>query len=578
MRAGFCQGSILAFLQASVSLLVFCFSACTPIQVNTRAWKAPEGDPGFPELKQDLAPPWLRDRPRFGIAFSGGGTRAAAAAIGQLRALEQLGWLDQARYISAVSGGAWTVVPFTYLPENYSEETFLGDYTPPGALTAETLKKAPPKSMAGAISTSWIGWGTVGGMLTLHGDESFSLAIGQAFLKPFGLDDRRKFFGSHEEALAQVLADNQEGLTDDDFYLTRRGRPYLILGGTLVKGKHFQKKYLYPLEITPLYTGTKLYSSLTTVFGRHIEVGGGYIESFAYDSKDRQPTSETTYQVTLGSGMHRFTLSDAIGTSGAAPQKTFLQLLGIDYLCFPEFQHWPVGSADPAHEISHGDGGHVDNLGLMPLLARKVENILVFVNTQTRFSPQTGRLYGDVEELFDDKGCKPEELDLKKGYRPCNFVFNGTKLDELREGFRRRKSTNDNKPKEEPLVYCDTYDVMKNVYYGIEPYAPKICWVYLDRTETWIQEISGSPQYPQNTSQALKGLVAGKGRFKTFPNFLTFFDAGLEIVRLDKFLVNAAANLTTWSVFESKDYLAKELGLPLKPSVPETDGDSDARK
>ena len=34
-------------------------------------------------------------------------------------------------------------------------------------------------------------------------------------------------------------------------------------------------------------------------------------------------------------------------------------------------------------ELAHGDGGFGDNLGVLPLLARQVHNILVFVNTST---------------------------------------------------------------------------------------------------------------------------------------------------------------------------------------------------
>ena len=42
-----------------------------------------------------------------GIAFSGGGTRSASATLGQLRGLEQNGWLARVRYMTAVSGGSW---------------------------------------------------------------------------------------------------------------------------------------------------------------------------------------------------------------------------------------------------------------------------------------------------------------------------------------------------------------------------------------------------------------------------------------------------------------------------------------
>src|SRR3954465_7942145 len=50
----------------------------------------------------------------FGIAFSGGGTRSAAAVLGQLRALHELKWLESVRYMSAASGGAWGAVPYAF--------------------------------------------------------------------------------------------------------------------------------------------------------------------------------------------------------------------------------------------------------------------------------------------------------------------------------------------------------------------------------------------------------------------------------------------------------------------------------
>ena len=76
-----------------------------------------------PELADErLAVPWLKDRPSFGIAFSGGGTRSAAASLGELRALHDLGWLARARHISANSGGSWAAVPYTYLPTAIPEE------------------------------------------------------------------------------------------------------------------------------------------------------------------------------------------------------------------------------------------------------------------------------------------------------------------------------------------------------------------------------------------------------------------------------------------------------------------------
>ncbi|MCP4300045.1 MAG: hypothetical protein GY783_05640, partial [Gammaproteobacteria bacterium] len=83
--------------------------------------------------------PWLEDRASFGIAFTGGGTRSASATLGELRALNDLGWLDRARYISSNSGGSWVTVPYTYLPQAIGDDRFLGEPIPPSQLSDANL-------------------------------------------------------------------------------------------------------------------------------------------------------------------------------------------------------------------------------------------------------------------------------------------------------------------------------------------------------------------------------------------------------------------------------------------------------
>ena len=86
-------------------------------KVKCKTWVR-DGSFKFPEL-DDLS---LAGRPNVGVAFSGGGTRAAAAALGQLRALDQLGALQRMRYISSVSGGTWACIPYVYLPRPFSDK------------------------------------------------------------------------------------------------------------------------------------------------------------------------------------------------------------------------------------------------------------------------------------------------------------------------------------------------------------------------------------------------------------------------------------------------------------------------
>ena len=66
---------------------------------------------------------------------------------------------------------------------------------------------------------------------------------------------------------------------------------------------------------------------------------------------------------------------------------------------FPYFTHYAVRSGEPVlltKEMAHGDGGFGDNLGVLPLLARQVHNILVFVNTSTQFFAGERRRQGVV--------------------------------------------------------------------------------------------------------------------------------------------------------------------------------------
>src|SRR6185503_4325489 len=79
-------------------------------EVSPTFWNSTSGDASLPESKllDDLK------KADVGVAFSGGGTRSASATIGQLRALARNGWLARVRYVTAVSGGSWAAVPFTY--------------------------------------------------------------------------------------------------------------------------------------------------------------------------------------------------------------------------------------------------------------------------------------------------------------------------------------------------------------------------------------------------------------------------------------------------------------------------------
>lgn len=536
--------------------------------VKARTWDTENNPESFPEINDEaVAVPWLADRPSFGLCFSGGGTRSATATLGQLRALDALGWIDKARYIGANSGGTWTTTPYTFLPAQYDEQVFLGGYHPPSSLNDDILhpKDEDRHSMASVIHDSV----TIDKIFAVRkGDEAYAHIVGKIFLDPFGLHDLGKFFCFHEGALSHILDGNSKAndrkhyLKKDDFYLARERRPFLILVGTmLAQQKAANPDELYLIEMTPLYVGVRRrFVFDTEVKGTKAKkvIGGGYVEPFGYDSFPPSEKIGDRWKVRLKghwsdigkdsplNKRYRFTLSDAIGASSAAPLVT-LTSKGIRNFVFPEFRHWATkDTADPnafdaMNELQHGDGGDIDNLALMPLLARQIENILVFINTRCKFAHTGSGESVSEDEMTDDL----ISLFRKTNKLKHNVVFSQgqTNLSEICRAFKECRAQG------KPLVHCQTYDVIENHRHDIRPYKSTICWVYLDRAQKWIDAL------PDDGQRLVQELKQGSGKFDEFPHYGTFLEKKARLIDLDRERVQALSNLAAWTVFEAAEYI-----------------------
>jgi hypothetical protein len=249
----------------------------------------------FPE-QEPTSHVWqdLQNRADFGLCFSGGGTRSASATVGQLRALHKLGVLDKVRYTAAASGGSWALVPYTYISDN-SLINFLGPYVSPVSLTSKTNMEPGKDSLTKAISEAAVTLKGLGYLVTLRGAEEYARTISDRFLKPFGLGDPKKWFTWNEPTGKEILQRNPQleaaGLGGN--YKATTGRPFPIIGATIrfydilpsATSKSQVKRI--PVEYTPLYSGVRQWWPPN--HHTPAPIGGGYVESFAYDSI--QPTN-----------------------------------------------------------------------------------------------------------------------------------------------------------------------------------------------------------------------------------------------------------------------------------------------
>lgn len=525
--------------------------------VRARYYPSQDRPDFYPELAAEsgLAIPWLADRRRhFGVAISGGGTRSASAALGQLRAMAHLGWLDKLGYISTVSGGGWTSTPFVFLPPSYDDRLFLGEAKGPGQLKKEDFLEVIPGSMAWTITEASLIPELIREAWQGAGDETAGRAIGNIFLAPFGLDDHTRLVTFHQDALASALAANHRRpdqpywLEEGDFYHVRPGRPFLILGTTLtrIENSRLQERRLHA-ELTPLYCGVRRLFKRAGV-GR-LPIGGGYVETLGFDSRAPHAVDDRHVYVEIGAARHRFTLSDMMGASGALFRE-LVDVTGINFLGFAQFRHWPLVDLGQIEEqeYGHGDGALLENLGLMPLLARQVENIVVFVNSETPFDPSeedlTDRLCGSIEPLFRATPNRDVLGQLTDEVFNLNVVFPENQLQDLVRGLYHCRLRG------EPLVYCDTYQVLANEHFNVRPYEAKVVWVYNDLTPRWAEALDPK----------LQSLLE-RSELKRFPHFRTTFENSFVPIALEPLQVNALAHLSSFVVLEAAEKIQRFFGF-----------------
>jgi hypothetical protein len=562
-----------ALLVAIAGMVVAAAEPAIAVRVWARYWSIPPDywlgtTPWTPPEKAALDKRKLND---LGIAFSGGGTRSATATLGQLRAMRANHWLEHVRYVTAVSGGSWAAVPFTY--SNQDLDVFLGkepaSFTELTRVNVETL--GPEGSLARAIAKSKLfapgareAAKIVGrteaekravpsGVQSLlrrfiggQTSETYANLLATFFIKPYIPKGAASRYTWDEASLVEIKGVDATA-SAGDFVQAAADRPFLIVGGTAIY-QQAATKYprLIPVEYTPLYTGIR------QQYGDRI--GGIYVTPYAYDAATVDEVTADRLRVTMRPDAKPFTLSNVVASSGAAPLLALYQGTPVEQLkrataFFPAFNTFSVRAAGTGFEtkpvvanLLHGDGGFSDNLGLMPLLARQVHNIIVFVNGAEPFDDNDSleSMFG----LLDKQG--------PSGDRSMNGVFAADKRVELKEGLAKAVANGG------PAVYCGkNWSVIRNELYNIAAYSGlNICWVDNRRVDTWIKQL------PSDTQT----LIGTAKQFKHFPWYATFEENKPNLIRLTPAQVNLLAHFSAWTLTNrtGKSVIEEALGPALK--------------
>ena len=562
-------------------------------RVKFQYWLGASNFKSFPEQSE----PDILQRPNTGICFSGGGTRSASASVGYMRALHDLGFENQIRYVIGISGGSWFSVPYTFLPNKFTDDAFLGKTVSPGECTPDFLKKlgadtnifehsiTRSKMLTTKNIANMVGrWGrpslTPGNKKS---DETWGDILGRIFLDPIDLySKKQKYMTWNQNSLLRLLRNNAH-LDTTDFTKTERNRPFLIVGSCIMAARvlamirrMLSKKlpFFFAFEFTPLYAGNHVRYDRKKTFSL-FNLGGGYIEPIAFDSSAPfWPISNDNdkTKVRARKYFNRLSLQDVMATSGAAPAHHLrvassvaplvpapLSLKGIIKIAnsiFPKYKYWPLvpGKKVRGRNIPFGDGGFVDNYGILPLIKRKVDNIIVFINTNIEL------VAGENVNISDSSISDWRDLNIKKIDQTLPLLFGIDDLVDaapekwMRGGSGQLFESKDfvgtvrgllNSMDEGPCFHRSTYRIKRNRFHDIEPYDAEVVWIYLSLPASWLPQLD-----PITCDSLVKNKKEKEGVFKNFPHYNTFLENKNGVVILEPEQVQLLSQLASWTITE----------------------------
>jgi hypothetical protein len=532
--------------------------------LNARVYVSDGTTYQFPEMQPGVLPAV----PQTAVCFSGGGTRALSAAEGQLRGLIAEGLLGKVGIISCVSGGSWAATAFTFYQSGAANDgEFLGPVTEPGAITWANLNTLPASRLGSTATLDFRG-----ALLknldhpSVRRDEVWIQAVGQIFFAPFGLYDLNNpaYFSLDAATVADIKSRNPS-LAVAPFVTPRENRPFLVINSTLIwPVDDLRHENTVGFEYTPLAAGTPFLLKIASnpVFGPPVyrTVGGGLVEPFAFGAPG--PTAAPVNGlVQLTPPSAPYTVVQASGTSSSAYAAIFDE---ADASLSPHELYWPVsnGAAPPTFSYAFGDGGNIENFGVISMLRRKIPRIVVFVNTEVKLSltykpaadnpPSTDDIDDDIPALF---GMKVKEfLRRDEDPFPHNQVFPTADFATVVQALQKPKSQG------KPVVAVTEHTVQANDWWGVEGgWTVQVCWVYLDRVAAWEAQVTGENGAIQKAIDEGNASLFPTGPFRFFPNYKTIDEDHLDIVQFTPQQVNLLGDLTCWVVRNSPE-IAETLG------------------
>ena len=329
---------------------------------------------------------------KIGLAFSGGGTRAACTTWGFLQALnvykineKSLLHIDNISYISANSGSTWIVLPLLYQPIEgtpFTIDDILGPYI-------SDISKLDYKNH---IDRKQFGNNAVNSFFDLEFENNWwSYSVGQSFFKPYGLYNGNAtatngivgYDASSIQSIVTSLGNNYKGV------ILRPNMPIPIAVQSLI----INKDTVVGIDSTPISSGFLTNSNASG----DINKLGGRVDSYAFNTflTKIETTDPNTQNILVDfrktkdnfGNFHTKDTWDPVCMSGTSSMASGMELIELNLPnSFPFLGSFDtnvkdVNNLNPNNQqFKIIDGYLWDDTGVVSLVARKTEKIASIIS------------------------------------------------------------------------------------------------------------------------------------------------------------------------------------------------------
>jgi len=464
-------------------------------------------------------------RKNLGIAMAGDGIIAPIFHSGALMVLENNGFMSNVRFISAVSSGAW----FSSVYSFHSDDDMLGTYLEPSTLEFEQLATSSGNGNFDAALGTWPNiYETYFGALLDRANSPNNLnpwgeAVARSLLSPFGLADK---------ALNSTLQ--------------QADKPFPIFTASIKVDSEYA-----PFEFTPWYSGVLRHAA------DHV---AGFIETTSFNSAFPANLTVPLDGLINAEPETPFSLADLVGlTSSPLAQKygdavdATLSKISNGHIKSDKFEYnyWsPRFGALASDKLEFTDGSFVDGLGVLALLRRKVQAILILYPASTDVTMNTDQ---NIARLF---GLRGEANNLAVDAR--TQVFEAKHYAELLTGLKDRKNHT------QSYVFSQRCNVLSNDYAGVVgDFTVDLMWVINAQIPTFEALLPSSTKSALNAQRAQDGILGPEMKIENFldhnliltSQFISGFPYVPAVCMTSPEMVTLLKQQTAWVVNEAQDSL-----------------------